>query len=148
MDFEAELAVVIGRRCRSVSAAEALESVWGFTCANDVTARDIQRERGLVSYAKSFDTFGPLGPWVETDLDLAAGVRVSCRVNGEVRQDGSTRDLLWNVPRLIEYVSAAMTLLPGDVLLTGTPAGVGPLKSGDEVSVTVEGIGTLANPVE
>lgn len=144
--YEAELGVVIGRRCRRVTQAEALDCVWGYTCANDVTARDIQRSTGLVSYAKSFDTFCPLGPWVETDLD-PADLRITCTVNGLVRKDGSTASMVWGVAELVERVSAAMTLLPGDVVVTGTPAGVGALAGGDEVSVSIEGIGTLTNPV-
>jgi 2-keto-4-pentenoate hydratase/2-oxohepta-3-ene-1,7-dioic acid hydratase in catechol pathway len=144
--YEAELAVVIGRRCRNVPAHLALGHVFGYTCANDVTARDIQRAEGLPSYAKSFDTFCPLGPWIETELD-PSDVRVTCKVNGELRQDASTSSMLTNVPDLIAYVSEAMTLLPGDVLLTGTPAGVGPIRVGDAVTVTIDGIGSLANPV-
>lgn len=145
--YEAELAVVIGRRCRSTSDAEALEYVLGYTCANDVTARDIQRAEGLPSYAKSFDTFCPLGPWIETQFDPSrAGL--SCTINGELRQEGNTGQMLWSVAELIAYVSAAMTLLPGDVLLTGTPAGVGPIHPRDEVTVTIEGIGSLTNSVK
>jgi 2-keto-4-pentenoate hydratase/2-oxohepta-3-ene-1,7-dioic acid hydratase in catechol pathway len=143
---EAELAVVIGRTCRRASADDALGYVLGYTCANDVTARDIQRAEGLPSYAKSFDTFCPLGPWIVTDLD-PTGLRITCAVNGEPRQDGNTGCMLWNVRDLVVYISAAMTLLPGDVILTGTPAGVGPIGPGDDVTVTIEGIGTLRNPV-
>ncbi len=143
---EAELAVIIGRECRRASVEDALIYVFGYTCANDVTARDIQRAEGLPSYAKSFDTFCPLGPWIATDLDPVAQ-RITCTVNGELRQDGNTRDMLWNVQQLIAHVSAAMTLLPDDVILTGTPAGVGPIKPGNEVAVTIEGIGTLRNSV-
>jgi 2-keto-4-pentenoate hydratase/2-oxohepta-3-ene-1,7-dioic acid hydratase in catechol pathway len=144
--YEAELAVVIGSRCHSVSSSDALEYVLGYTCANDVTARDIQRAEGLPSYAKSFDTFCPLGPWMETQVD-PFHVGITCLVNGELRQEDDTGRMLWGVADLIAYVSAAMTLLPGDVLLTGTPAGVGPLRPGDEVTVTIEGIGSLTNPV-
>lgn len=143
---EAELAVIIGQPCRRVSPEDAQAFIFGYTCANDVTAMDIQRADGLLSYAKSFDTFCPLGPWVTTDLDPTA-VRITCTVNDQLRQDGNTRDLLWGVPELIAHISAAMTLLPGDVVLTGTPAGVGLVRPGDEVAVTVKGIGTLRNPV-
>jgi 2-keto-4-pentenoate hydratase/2-oxohepta-3-ene-1,7-dioic acid hydratase in catechol pathway len=143
---EGELAVVIGRPARDVPAEHAASVIFGYTIANDVTARDLQRRDGQWSRAKGFDTFCPLGPWVETALD-PADLRLVTRVNGEVRQDGRTSDLLFDVPALIAHVSAAMTLLPGDVLLTGTPAGVGPLQIGDEVSVQIEGIGTLTNTV-
>jgi 2-keto-4-pentenoate hydratase/2-oxohepta-3-ene-1,7-dioic acid hydratase in catechol pathway len=138
--------VVIGQRCRDVAADRALSVVFGYTCANDVTARDIQHAEGLPSYAKSFDTFCPLGPWIETALD-PSDVQVTCSVNGEERQNASTSSMLWNVAALIAYVTEAMTLLPGDVLLTGTPAGVGPILPGDTVTVDIEGIGRLTNTV-
>jgi len=143
---EAELAVVIGRLCRDVPMSRVPEVVLGYTCGNDVTARDLQRSDGQWSRAKGFDTFCPLGPWVETQID-PSDVRVTCTVGGQVRQDGRTSLLLFPVAELVSYVSEAMTLLPGDVILTGTPAGVGPLSVGDEVSVTVEGVGTLTNRV-
>ncbi len=143
---EVELAIVIGRLCREVPLQRAMEVVLGCTVANDVTARDLQRSDGQWTRAKSFDGFCPLGPWIETDLD-PSDLEVSCTVNGELRQQASTSTLLRSVPELISYVSAVMTLLPGDVLLTGTPAGVGPIEVGDEVSVSVEGVGTLTNPV-
>lgn len=142
---EAELAVVIGRITRRASVEQANEAILGYTCANDVTARDLQKSDGQWTRGKGFDTFCPLGPWIETDLDPAAGVTVRGSVNGEVRQEGSTRDLIFSIPQLIAYVSAFTTLLPGDVLLTGTPAGVGPLTHRDEVTVEIEGIGTLTN---
>jgi 2-keto-4-pentenoate hydratase/2-oxohepta-3-ene-1,7-dioic acid hydratase in catechol pathway len=145
---EAELAVVIGALSRKVSAEEAEERILGYTCANDVTARDLQRRDGQWTRAKGFDTFCPLGPWVETDVDPGDGLAVRCRVNGDVRQDGTTADLLFSVPELVAYCAAFTTLLPGDVILTGTPAGVGPLVDGDTVEVEVEGVATLANPVE
>jgi 2-keto-4-pentenoate hydratase/2-oxohepta-3-ene-1,7-dioic acid hydratase in catechol pathway len=145
-DFEGELAVVIGRLCRDVPPASVPEVVFGYTCANDVTARDLQARDGQWARAKGFDTFCPLGPWIETDID-PADLALTTRVNGEVRQDSRTSLLLHDVPALVSYVSAVMTLLPGDVLLTGTPAGVGPLQDGDVVSVTIEGIGTLSNRV-
>jgi 2-keto-4-pentenoate hydratase/2-oxohepta-3-ene-1,7-dioic acid hydratase in catechol pathway len=146
VDFEGELAVVIGRLCREVPVARAHEVILGYTCANDVTARDLQRRDGQWSRAKGFDTFCPLGPWIETELD-PGDVALTTRVNGEVKQDARTSLLLHDVAELVAFVSDAMTLLPGDVILTGTPAGVGPLAVGDEVSVTVEGIGTLTNTV-
>lgn len=146
LDYEGELAVVVSRLCRDVPAERALDVVLGYTCANDVTARDQQQTDGQWSRAKGYDSFCPLGPWVETELDPAA-TRVTTTLNGDVRQDAKTDLLLHDVPTLIAYVSAVMTLLPGDVLLTGTPAGVGPMEVGDEVSVTVDGVGTLTNTV-
>jgi 2-keto-4-pentenoate hydratase/2-oxohepta-3-ene-1,7-dioic acid hydratase in catechol pathway len=146
VDFEGELAVIIGRLCREVPAAQAASVIFGYTCANDVTARDLQSRDGQWTRAKGFDTFCPLGPWIETAVD-PGDLALSTSVNGEVRQQARTSQLLHDVPALVEYISAVMTLLPGDVLLTGTPAGVGPLEDGDEVSVTIEGIGTLANTV-
>jgi 2-keto-4-pentenoate hydratase/2-oxohepta-3-ene-1,7-dioic acid hydratase in catechol pathway len=140
VDYEGELAVVIGTICREVPAARAADVIFGYTCANDVTARDLQARDAQWTRAKGFDSFCPLGPWIETDLD-PAGLQLTTSLNGEVRQRSST------VPALIEYVSAVMTLLPGDVLLTGTPAGVGPMEDGDEVTVTIEKIGSLTNPV-
>jgi 2-keto-4-pentenoate hydratase/2-oxohepta-3-ene-1,7-dioic acid hydratase in catechol pathway len=146
VDFEGELAVVIGRLCRQVPAARVPEVIFGYTCANDVTARDLQARDGQWARAKGFDTFCPLGPWIRTDLN-PADLELTTVVNGEIRQNARTSQLLHDVTALITYVSAVMTLLPGDVLLTGTPAGVGPLKEGDEVSVTIENIGTLTNGV-
>jgi 2-keto-4-pentenoate hydratase/2-oxohepta-3-ene-1,7-dioic acid hydratase in catechol pathway len=146
VDFEGELAVVIGRLCRQVPPERVPDVVFGYTCANDVTARDLQAKDGQWARAKGFDTFCPLGPWIETDID-PADLELTTIVNGEIRQNSRTSLLLHDVTALVTYVSAVMTLLPGDVLLTGTPAGVGPLKDGDEVSVTIEGIGTLTNGV-
>ncbi len=146
VDYEGELAVIIGRLCREVPAAQAAEVIFGYTCANDVTARDLQARDGQWTRAKGFDTFCPLGPWIETDAD-PADLELTTVVNGEVRQRARTSQLLYDVPALVEYVSTVMTLLPGDVLLTGTPAGVGPLEDGDEVSVTIENIGSLRNTV-
>jgi 2-keto-4-pentenoate hydratase/2-oxohepta-3-ene-1,7-dioic acid hydratase in catechol pathway len=143
---EAELAVVIGGIVRRVPVERALDAVLGYTCANDVTARDLQRSDGQWARAKGFDTFCPLGPWIETDLD-AGDVAIECRVDDELRQSGRTSDLLRGVAELIAFASAVMTLLPGDVLLTGTPAGVGPIVAGNRVDVTIQGIGTLSNPV-
>lgn len=146
LDFEGELAVVIGRLARDVPAARALDVVLGYTCANDVTARDQQRADVQFTRAKGYDTFCPLGPWIETDLD-PSDVGVRTELNGRVRQDGRTADLVHAVRDVIAFVSGVMTLLPGDVILTGTPAGVGPMVAGDEVSVSIEGIGTLSNTV-
>ncbi|WP_433326890.1 fumarylacetoacetate hydrolase family protein [Spirillospora sp. CA-294931] len=146
VDFEGELAVVIGRMCREVPASRAQDVILGYTCANDVTARDLQKKDGQWTRAKGFDTFCPLGPWIETELD-PADLSITTRVNGEVRQDARTSQLMHDIPMLVEYVSQVMTLLPGDVILTGTPAGVGPLEIGDEVTVTIEGIGDLSNRV-
>ena len=146
VDFEGELAVVIGRLCRSLAPDRALDAVFGYTCANDVTARDLQSRDGQWARAKGFDTFCPLGPWIETELD-PADLELTTAVNGEVRQHSRTSLLLHQVAELISYVTAVMTLLPGDVLLTGTPEGVGPLQKGDQVSVSIEGIGTLSNRV-
>ncbi|MBI1377720.1 MAG: DUF2437 domain-containing protein [Frankiales bacterium] len=146
VEHEAELAIVIGRLCSQVPAARVPEVVLGYTCANDVTARDLQRSDGQWGRAKGFDTFCPLGPWIDTEADPAA-LRVSARVNGEVRQDASTSDLVFGVAALVTWISNVMTLLPGDVILTGTPAGVGPLVEGDTVSVSISSIGTLTNRV-
>ncbi len=146
VDYEGELAIVIGRLCREVPAARAADVILGYTCANDVTARDLQQRDGQWTRAKGFDTFCPLGPWIETSLD-PSDLAITTTVNGETRQSSRTKQLLHGIPALIEYVSQVMTLLPGDVILTGTPEGVGPLKVGDEVSVTVENIGTLTNTV-
>ena len=144
--FEGELAVVIGRICRDVSVEDAPKVIFGYTIANDVTARDLQEKDGQWARAKGFDTFCPLGPWIETKLD-PAGLRITTTLNGDVKQDGRTSDMVFGVADLIAHVSSFMTLLPGDVLLTGTPEGVGPMRPGDEVSITVEGLGTLTNSV-
>lgn len=146
VEHEAELAVVIGKRGRWIPPENALEYVLGYTAANDVTARDLQRSDGQWTRGKGFDTFCPLGPWIETEFDPADAM-ITCHVNGEMRQMASTRDMVFNVRQLIAFASSVMTLLPGDVLLTGTPAGVGPLQNGDVVEVTIEGIGKLSNPV-
>jgi 2-keto-4-pentenoate hydratase/2-oxohepta-3-ene-1,7-dioic acid hydratase in catechol pathway len=146
VDFEGELAIVFGRLCREVPEARVPEVIFGYTCANDVTARDLQASDGQWTRAKGFDTFCPLGPWIETELD-PADVQLTTTVNGEVKQDSRTSLLIHGIARLVSYVTAVMTMLPGDVLLTGTPAGVGPLVAGDSVSVRIEGIGTLTSPV-
>jgi 2-keto-4-pentenoate hydratase/2-oxohepta-3-ene-1,7-dioic acid hydratase in catechol pathway len=146
VDYEGELAVVIGRLCRDVPEELAMEVVLGYTCGNDVTARDQQRSDGQWSRAKGYDSFCPLGPWLETELDIA-DLRIRTTLNGEVKQDARTSQIVHKVPSLIAYISAFMTLLPGDVILTGTPEGVGPMSVGDEVSVEIEGIGQLTNAV-
>jgi len=146
VDFEGELAVIIGRLCREVPRERAREVIFGYTCANDVTARDLQARDGQWARAKGFDTFCPLGPWIETTAEVA-DIAITTSVNGEVRQRARTSEMVNDVPTLVAFVSEVMTLLPGDVLLTGTPAGVGPLEHGDEISVTIEGIGTLRNRV-
>jgi 2-keto-4-pentenoate hydratase/2-oxohepta-3-ene-1,7-dioic acid hydratase in catechol pathway len=146
VDYEGELAVVIGRLCRDVPPERALDAVLGYTCANDVTARDQQASDGQWSRAKGYDTFLPLGPWISTNVDPAA-LEVTTRLNGDTKQQGRTRDMIHDVPTLISYISRVMTLLPGDVVLTGTPSGVGPMQVGDEVAVSIEGIGTLTNRV-
>jgi 2-keto-4-pentenoate hydratase/2-oxohepta-3-ene-1,7-dioic acid hydratase in catechol pathway len=146
-DYEGELAVVIGRVAKNVPAERALEYVFGYTIANDVTARDLQKSDGQWSRAKGFDTFCPLGPIIETEFDLDGGARIVTRVNGEVRQDGPISDMVHSVPEIIAYASAAFTLLPGDVVLTGTPAGIGEFGAGDVVEVEISGLGILRNPV-
>lgn len=146
VDYEGELAVVIGRRAKDVPTGDAARFILGYTCINDVTARDLQKLDVQFTRAKGFDTFAPVGPWIETELD-PVDVRITSRLNGEVRQDTSTADMIFNVFELVSFVSHAMTLLPGDVIATGTPSGVGKMKPGDTVEVTVEGIGTLTNRV-
>jgi 2-keto-4-pentenoate hydratase/2-oxohepta-3-ene-1,7-dioic acid hydratase in catechol pathway len=143
---EAELAVVVGKVSHRIAAEDAAAHIFGYTAGNDVTARDLQKKDGQWTRAKGFDSFCPLGPAIETELD-PAGLRISCEVNGEVRQEGSTYDMVFGVAELFAFVSRVMTLLPGDVILTGTPAGVGPIRAGDRVEVIIERIGTLANPV-
>jgi 2-keto-4-pentenoate hydratase/2-oxohepta-3-ene-1,7-dioic acid hydratase in catechol pathway len=142
--YEGELAVVIGKLCKDVSVDRAAEVIYGYTCANDVTARDLQRGDGQWSRAKGFDTFCPLGPWIETSLN-ASDVRVTTRLDGKTVQDSRTSLMMHDVPALVAHVSSAFTLLPGDVILTGTPAGVGPVQAGQRVEVEVEGIGVLSS---
>ncbi len=143
--YEGELAVVIGRMCKDVPVERVPEVIFGYTCANDVTARDLQEPDRQWARAKGFDTFCPLGPWVETDLDTS-DLRVVTRLDGKVVQDGSTKQMIHDVASLVSYASAAFTLLPGDVILTGTPEGVGQVEHGQRVEVEIEGIGTLSNP--
>ncbi|MBN2388772.1 MAG: fumarylacetoacetate hydrolase family protein [Anaerolineales bacterium] len=146
VEHEAELVVVIGKRGRNITAEEAQKYVYGYTIGNDVTARDLQRSDNQWTRAKGFDTFCPFGPWVDTEFDPADAV-ITCRVGGQPRQMASTRDMVFNVPNLVAFVSSVMTLEPGDLLFTGTPAGVSPLKAGDLVEVEIEGLGRLSNPV-
>jgi len=147
VDYEAELAVVIGRTASKVSREDAKESILGYTCLNDVTARDLQTKDGQWTRAKSFDTFCPIGPWIETDLD-PSDLRIELYLNGERKQDSRTSNLIFDPFVLIEYISAIMTLCPGDIIATGTTSGIGPVQAGDAVEVKIEGIGSLINPVE
>ena len=145
VDFEGELAVVIGKIARNVSAADAAQHIFGYTVANDVTARDLQQKDGQWTRAKGFDTFCPLGPVIETELSPDAYLRT--RVDGELKQEARISEMVHDIPSIIEYASSVFTLLPGDVILTGTPSGVGPIVAGDTVEVEVEGVGSLVNPV-
>ncbi|ADJ43509.1 5-oxopent-3-ene-1,2,5-tricarboxylate decarboxylase [Amycolatopsis mediterranei S699] len=147
VDFEGELAIVIGQPVKNVPAARAASVILGYTVANDVSARDLQKSDGQWGRAKGFDTFCPIGPWIETSID-ASDLSLRAEVDGELKQDGRTSDLVHRIPELVEFVSGVMTLLPGDLILTGTPEGVGPIEGGQSVSITIEGIGTLTNPVE
>ena len=147
VDYEAELAVVIRKRAAQISPEETAEFILGYTCINDVTARDLQKEDGQWTRAKGFDTFAPLGPWIVTDL-RPDNLKIESYRNGELRQSASTAQLIFKVPALVSFISQVMTLLPGDVIATGTPAGVGPMKSGDTIEVVIEGIGRLTNPVQ
>jgi 2-keto-4-pentenoate hydratase/2-oxohepta-3-ene-1,7-dioic acid hydratase in catechol pathway len=146
VDYEGELALVIGRRASRLQPADDWRNhVRGYTIANDVTARDLQKKDGQWTRAKGFDTFCPVGPFVSDEVDPEAGLTVETRVNGELHQQGSTRDFIFSIPQLLVYITAAITLEPGDLLLTGTPAGVGPLCAGDRVEVTITGLGALSN---
>ena len=144
--FEGELAVVIGRICKDVPVEDAAKVIYGYTIANDVTARDLQAADGQWARAKGFDSFCPLGPWIETDFDPSA-VRIQTSLNGETKQDSNTSAMVFSVAEIVAHVSSFMTLLPGDVILTGTPEGVGPMLPGDDVVVTIDGIGSLKNSV-
>jgi 2-keto-4-pentenoate hydratase/2-oxohepta-3-ene-1,7-dioic acid hydratase in catechol pathway len=146
VDHEAELVVVIGRTAHRVGSSEAWSVVGGYTCGNDVTARDIQKSDGQWTRGKGFHTFCPLGPWVETDFD-PSDVRVSCTVDGETRQNGRTSAMIFDIPYLIEYISRFTRLESGDIIMTGTPEGVGPVEVGDAMTIEVEGLGTLVNRV-
>ncbi len=147
VEHEAELVVVIGKRARHVTAEQAKNYIFGYTVGNDVTARDLQRSDDQWTRAKGFDTFCPFGPWIDTEFDISDAL-ITCKVNGQPRQMASTRDMVFNVPTLIAYVSSVMTLEPGDLLFTGTPSGVGRLENGNEVVVEIEGLGVLRNPVK
>jgi 2-keto-4-pentenoate hydratase/2-oxohepta-3-ene-1,7-dioic acid hydratase in catechol pathway len=146
VDYEAELAVVLKKRLKNASPEEARKAVWGYTCCNDVTARDLQKTDGQWTRAKGFDTFCPLGPWLVTDL-VEAEQKITCRLNGEVKQESRISERIWNSAELLSFASKVMTLEPLDVLTTGTPSGIGPMKPGDTVEVEVEGIGILQNVV-
>ncbi|OGO08469.1 MAG: 2-hydroxyhepta-2,4-diene-1,7-dioate isomerase [Chloroflexi bacterium RBG_13_60_9] len=146
VEHEGELAVVVGRRIRNATTDEAMAAVFGYTIANDVTARDLQKRDGQWTRAKGFDTFCPLGPWIDTEVN-PHDLRITCRVNGRIRQLESTREMVFSIAQLVSFVSGIMTLDQGDLLLTGTPAGVGKLAAGDTVQVEIEGIGILENPV-
>jgi len=146
VDYEAELGVVIGEKAKGVSEDKAEEYILGYTCFNDVTARDLQRKDKQFIRSKGFDTFAPMGPWIETELDPTS-LKVESYLNGELRQSGTTADLVFSVCQLVSFISKVMTLLPGDVIATGTPAGIGPMQVGDTIEIVVEGIGTLSNRV-
>jgi 2-keto-4-pentenoate hydratase/2-oxohepta-3-ene-1,7-dioic acid hydratase in catechol pathway len=148
VDYEGELGVVIGRRCHKMKDGEsAKDYILGYTAVNDVTARDMQKPDNQWTLCKGFDTFCPFGPVISTDVDPSNGIQVQTRVNGQLRQDGNAREMLYSMDRILHFISQFMTLLPGDLIATGTPEGVGPLLNGDVVEVTIEGIGTLRNPV-
>ena len=147
VEHEAELVVVIGKRGRNITPEAAKEYIFGYTIGNDVTARDLQKTDGQWTRAKGFDTFCSFGPWIDTEFDASDAV-VTCRVNGQMRQMASTRDMVFNVSTLIAYISSIMTLEPGDIMFTGTPAGVGELKNGDVVDVEIEGLGKLSNRIK
>jgi len=146
VEHEAELAVVIKKKSRWLQVDEVQEAIFGYTVANDVTARDLQQRDGQWTRAKGFDTFCPLGPWIETEFDPTDAL-ITCRVNETLRQMASTRDMIFSIEQLVLYASSVMTLMPGDIILTGTPAGVGSLNDGDDVSIFIDGIGSLVNPV-
>lgn len=149
VSYEGELAVVIGRICKEVPVSRVSEVIFGYTVANDVTARDLQRTDVQWARAKGYDTFCPLGPWITTHqgLEEVASLAIRTSLDGELRQDGNTKDMIFTIPELVAYISSYTTLLPGDVILTGTPSGVGPMLPGQVVSIEIEGIGTLTNPV-
>jgi 2-keto-4-pentenoate hydratase/2-oxohepta-3-ene-1,7-dioic acid hydratase in catechol pathway len=146
VDYEAELGVIIGRECRNVAAIEAEDYIFGFTCVNDVTARDLQEKDGQWTRAKGFDTFCPIGPWVVDRLKYE-DLSIESYLNGELRQSSRTSSMLFSIPTLISFISKVMTLLPGDLIATGTPAGVAPMKIGDRIEIRIEGIGSLVNDI-
>jgi len=147
VDYEAELGIVIGKRSKDISKAQALKHIFGYTCVNDVTARDIQKKESQWTRAKGFDTFCPIGPYIETDFDWK-NKRIYAELNGEIKQDSNTDDLIFSVEQIVSFLSRIMTLYPGDVIATGTPSGIGPMKAGDRIKIVVEGIGELSNPVK
>ena len=146
VDYEAELAIVIGRICKEVPASKAKDVIYGYTLANDVTARDLQKKDGQWSRAKGFDTFCPLGPWIETEFN-PGDQKITSTLNGEVKQSSMLSEMIFKVPQIVEFVTNVMTLLPGDVILTGTPAGIGPMPSGASITVAIDGLGALTNKV-
>ncbi len=146
LDYEAELAVVIKKKCKNIREEEANDFILGYTCLNDVTARDLQKKDGQWTRAKSFDTFCPIGPWIETEID-PCNSKIRSYVNGKLRQDSTTANFIFSVPFLVSFISKIMTLLPGDVISTGTPSGVGEMNPGDIVEIEIEGIGVLKNKV-
>lgn len=147
VEHEAELVAVVGKRGRHITTEDAKNYILGYTVGNDVTARDLQKTDGQWTRAKGFDTFCAFGPWIDTDFDPSDAV-VTCRINGQMRQMASTRDMVFSVATLVAYISSVMTLEPGDLIFTGTPAGVGPLKPGDRVDVEIDGLGAISNPVK
>ena len=146
VDFEGELAIVIGRICKEVLRDKVADVIYGYTLANDVTARDLQKVDGQWTRAKGFDTFCPLGPWIETDF-IPGNQIIQTSLNGEIKQSEPLSSMIFKIPEIIEFVSSVMTLLPGDVILTGTPAGIGPMQAGDSVSISIEGLGVLSNKI-
>ena len=146
VDYEAELAIVIGRICKEVPASKAKDVIYGYTLANDVTARDLQKKDGQWSRAKGFDTFCPLGPWIETEF-IPGDQKITSTLNGEVKQSSMLSEMIFKVPQIVEFVTNVMTLLPGDLILTGTPAGIGPMPSGASITVAIDGLGALTNKV-
>ena len=146
IDFEAELVIVIGRICKEVPASKAKDVIYGYTLANDVTARDLQKKDGQWSRAKGFDTFCPLGPWIETEF-VPGEQKITATLDGVIKQSSMLSEMIFKVPQIVEFVTNVMTLLPGDVILTGTPAGIGPMPAGASISVAIEGLGTLTNKV-
>ena len=146
VDYEAELAIVIGRICKEVPASKAKDVIYGYTLANDVTARDLQKKDGQWSRAKGFDTFCPLGPWIETEF-VPGEQKITATLDGVIKQSSMLSEMIFKVPQIVEFVTNVMTLLPGDVILTGTPAGIGPMPAGASISVAIEGLGTLTNKV-
>ena len=146
IDFEAEIAIVVGKKAKDVTAADARNFILGYTCANDVSNRDLQKKDGQFTRAKSFDTYKPIGPWIETDLD-PSNLAIQLWQNGELRQSSTTSDMIFSTDTVFEFISHIMTLEPGDVILTGTPSGIAPMRSGDSIEVEIEGIGRLTNTV-